>query len=346
MNEGKHRTVAEMIMNDPYFEGTGDFRSYRNSPYRADNLHINRSYLREECRLLLDNQREFYPEQLTEQNTDAILKIAFEQRCFEDGSGNPAEDEFRRYGSFLDTIGKCRFLPDVDRGCRFTVLADLFSLVNTLSQYRYLTADNEEAFTGALAKDLINYTLMNGKIEVKNVKAIAKKHRLTVNTSFAETKGLDKCQKFIKVIKKIFDECSIEWSPDILQKYGDAEFELNELGELLSKNLTPRRRISMLKSLGRYDERTISLLAAQRFSGTCSVSNEYMRGAIDAFLQGELYGKHQAEVVKSIEKKRTSEVKASYKLPSFESSKKDFEFYKNPVVCRAINEARKIIRVN
>lgn len=68
-----------------------------------------------------------------------------------------------------------------------------------------------------------------------------------------------------------------------------------------------------------------------------------MIGAIDAFRQGDIYGTHQARIIKQIENQRVCSSKASVKLPSFESHKDEFEFYRNPVVCRAINETRKII---
>ena len=343
MSEGNYRTIAEMIKNDPYFEGTGAYRSYRNSAWREEVLQINRKYLRDECAMLLDKQREYYPAQLTEQNIGTILKIIFDQRCFEDGPGSP-DDKFRRYTSFLDTYGHCRFYPEEERGCRFTVLADIYSLVNVLSQYKYLDANNEEMFSGALAADMINFALQNGNIGIKDVKKLAKAHGITVNTNTMEKKDdISRCLKYIKVLKPIFDSCGIDWQTVISEDYCDMDSTLNKLGVLLAENQTPRRRIERLEKLNMFDEKTISRLAVQKFSGTSNVSNKYMLGAIDAFLQGDIYGKHQANIIKKLESERTASGNASIKLPSFESKKNEFEFYKNPVVCRSINETRKII---
>lgn len=343
MSEGNYRTIAEMIKDDPYFEGTGAYRSYRNSAWREEVLQINRKYLRDECAMLLDKQSEYYSSQLTEQNISSILKIIFDQRCFEDGPGNP-DDKFRRYTSFLDTYGHCRFYPEEERGCRFTVLADIYSLVNILSQYKYLNANDEETFSGALAADMINFALQNGNIGIKDIKKLAKAHGITVNTNTMEKKDdISKCLKYIKVLKPIFDGYGIDWQAVISEDYCDMDSTLNKLGVLLAENQTPRRRIDRLKKLNLFNEKTVSRLAVQKFSGTSNVSNKYMLGAIDAFLQGDIYGKHQANIIKQLESERTASGNASIKLPSFESKKNEFEFYKNPVVCRSINETRKII---
>ena len=65
-----------------------------------------------------------------------IKGIIFAQRDFETGPGNE-NDKYRKFTGYLDTLGKCRFYKDKDRGCRFTVIADVYALVNTLSQYNY-----------------------------------------------------------------------------------------------------------------------------------------------------------------------------------------------------------------
>lgn len=342
MASGQYRTIAEMIKLDPYFCGTGNFRSYRNNAWREENLQINRQYLREECALLLGRQSEYYP-QLTEQNIKSAMKIIFEQRFFEEGPGKKT-DPYHRYTGFLDTYGKCRFYPEENRGCRFTVLADIFALVNVLSQYRYLDNEGAECFTGALGSDLIAFALANGNLAAKDLKAIVKKHGLTLNASLVEkSDGLSKCLKYIKVIKRIYDDAGLDWSAAISQDYRDMNSDLNRLGILLSENQTPRRRIDRLRKLGMFDEKTITHLARQKFSGTSNVSNKYMIGIIDGFIQGDLYGKQQADIVKRLESERSASGAASYKLPSFEAHKDEFEFYKNPVVCRSINETRKII---
>ena len=350
MSTKKYRTVAEMIFNDERFNGVGNFRSYRNTSFKIEalqaTLQINRNYLKEECRLILTKQAEYYPKALSSQNIDTAIKIIFDQRCFEDGTGLAnKEPPFRRYKVFLDSYGNCRFYPEEKRGCRFSVSADIFALVNTLSQYKYFSSDGSEGLNGALASELIQFALENGNIAVKDVKAIAKKHKMTVSTNNADKRdSLAKALKYIKVIKPIFDTHGLDWSKIIDCDWRAPEAFINRLGKCLSENQTPRRRIDKLREFPELNEEIISCLAMQKFSGTSNVSDKHMIGSIDAFLHGEIYGSYQANVIKEAENSRSSSASnAHYKLPSFEENKKEFEFYKNPVVCRAINETRKII---
>ncbi len=344
MGTGKYRTVAEMILTEEYFDGVGEFRSYRNNSFREETLQINRNYLKCECELILTKQAEYYPAELSERNIKTILDIIFTQRCFEDGPGNE-KTPLRRYTGFLDTYGNCRFYPEEKRGCRLTVLADIYSLVNTLSQYRYFSADGSEGLNGALASELIRFALENGNIVVKDVKAIAKAHKITLSTSAADKRDtLAKALKYIKVIKPIFDSCGLDWSSAIDCDWQDSDAFLNRLGKCLAENQTPKRRIKELRKFTEINEAAIARLAIQKFSGTSNVSDKHMIGSIDAFLHGEIYGSYQANILKETENRQTSESSnAHYKLPSFEEKKEEFEFYKNPVVCRAINETRKII---
>lgn len=344
MSTGKYRTIADMILNDEYFNGVGAFRSYRNSSFRVETLQINRNYLRHECELILAKQAEYYPTELSEQNIKTATDIIFAQRCFEDGPGNE-KTPLRRYTGYLDTYGNCRFYPEEKRGCRFTVLADIYSLVNTLSQYKYFSADGSEGLNGALASDLIHFALSNGNISVKDVKAIAKSHKVTLSTSSADKKDtLAKSLKYIKVIKPIFDACGLDWNRAIDCDWQDSEAFLNRLGKCLSENQTPKRRIKELRKFTEINEAAIARLAVQKFSGTSNVSDKHMIGSVEAFMHGEIYGNYQAKIIKEIENMHGSDSsKAHYKLPSFEEKKDEFEFYKNPVVCRAINETRKII---
>ncbi len=341
MTKGGYRSVAEMILRDDYFNSVGEFRSYRNTSTRAEQLRINRAYLIDECEMILKKQQEFYPEALTDTNIRTASDLIFRQRMFEEGPGFADRDsKYRRYAGFLDTFGNCRFFPDEKRGCRFTVLADIYALVNSLSQYRYYDSEKQPAFTSGLARDLIHHALAEGKIAKKDVKAIAKKHGLEVNMSDTDKKdNLSTALRYIKVMKPLFDEFGLNWQEAITQNTYDMKSLLNRLGTCLSLNITPRRRKEELRKFKELPEAMINRLASHKFSGTCSVSDKYMLGAVESFLEGEPYGKHQAEFIKQQEQAASDHPKF-IKLPPFD---KDFEFFKNPVVCRAINETRKIV---
>lgn len=341
MKKGGYRSAAEMFLLDKAFN-TPRGRKYRNKSGSDTTYLVSRKILENEVLAILHNQSRYYP-CLTEQNINTAVKIIFAQRCFEDGPGN-ASDKFRKYTGFLDSLGKCRFYKDEDRSSRFTVLSDLYAVVNALSQYRYIKG-NEMILPREMAEELLDITLKNAQLTKNDVKRVAKKYGFTVNMKTdSNADDLNKCIKYIKPLKQIMTECGDNWDKLVSVDYTDFEDNLlNSIGVILSKYHTPSRRMAELKKLSGLTDKLISRLALQRFSGTSSVSYRYMKDSIEAFLSGETYGNFQARINKLVEKSDNSASSENYKLPDFESQKKDFEFYKNPVVMRAINETRKIV---
>lgn len=163
MKSGNYRTVSEMIYNDAEFKNEGsDYRKYRNKSGSEKNSLISRDLLKNEAALILEEQRKYY-KCLTDENIDKIISIIFSQRDFEDGPGSP-EDEHRKYKGFLDALGKCRFYSEENRGARFTVIADVYSLVNVLSQYSYFDSNGEFCFNSELANAIVDKALENGNL--------------------------------------------------------------------------------------------------------------------------------------------------------------------------------------
>ena len=110
--------------------------TYRNNKNRKANAPdelflVSREELKKEANRIWNKQAEFYP-CLTEDAWNKASEIMFRQRDFEDGPGDP-NDNSRCYSSFLDTVGKCAFYSDENRGYRFTAIGDLYVLVNRLS---------------------------------------------------------------------------------------------------------------------------------------------------------------------------------------------------------------------
>ena len=153
-------------------------------------------------------------------------------------------------------------------------------------------------------------------------------------------KNIADCFKYIKVVKPIFEEYGFDWKKLISENYLDINSLLNRIGETLSKNITPSRRINSLKKIPEISDNDslINKLARQQFSGTANVSNEFMIDAINAFINGKLSGEFEAEVLKD-KFSATNGIKYE-KLPPFDANS---EYAKNPVVFRAINEARKVV---
>lgn len=314
------------------------YRDYHNSIFSDRHYLIPREMIEKEVNLILQQQRAYY-KCLDDNAIDNIKNIIFAQRDFETGPGNE-NDKFRKFTGYLDTLGKCRFYKDQDRGCRFTVIADVYSLVNTLSQYNYIDSDNNFSLTGELANEVINVALKNGNLTKRDISSIAKKHSILISDNNSET-PITKCFKYIKTVKPIFEKYGYSWE-ELITNYTDIENNLlNKVGIVLSQSQTPKRRISKLRSISpSLDDNLINDLAMQKFSGTTNVSYKYMEGCINAFCEADVYGKYQANVNKDT--LSVDEKSKPIKLPPFKNED-ECEFFKNPVVFRAINETRKMI---
>ena len=339
MNEGRYRTPAEMIFKCSEFdEPNSVYRKYHNSPSSEKHYLLSRNMLEEEVGLILEQQSKYY-DILDNKAIASIKDIIFAQRDFETGPGNE-NDKYRKFTGYLDSLGKCQFLQDQDRGCRFTVIADIYAFVNVLSQYTYTNNRGESVFDTSFANDLINSALKNGFMDKRELKAIAKSYHIEISDKNSDT-SLTKCFKYIKVVKPIFERYGYDWDK-LIENYTDIDNNiLNRIGIVLSQAQTPKRRREKLKALNiGLDDGLINELTKLKLSGTANVSYKYMQGSIDAFCEGDIYGKYQAKFNREIPD--IDENAKPKKLPPFKNED-DCEFFKNPVVFRAINETRKLI---
>ncbi len=339
MASGGYRTPAEMIYKCSEFdEPNSVYRKFHNSDTSEQVNLISRNMLEKEVTLILEHQKTYYG-CINDDVITNIKTIIFSQRDFETGPGNE-NDQFRKFTGYLDTLGKCRYYKDEDRGSRFTLLSDVYALVNTLSQYQYIDKEEKYALSSEMAEELISTALMNGSLSKRDVSAIAQKYSVTINDKTSDT-PITKCFKYIKTIKTVFEEYGFDWEK-LVTDYTDTENNLlNRVGIILSQSQTPARRINKLKGLPeKLDEKLIRKLAMQKFSGTSNVSYRYMKDSIEAFLNGDIYGKFQAYLKEELPV--IDESAKPDKLLPFKDED-DCEFFKNPVVFRSINETRKLI---
>ena len=360
MAQGGYRTAAEMFLRDAAFACPtgGQQRAYINHPYVTERCLVGRDLLRKEVQMLLQKQGETYPILLAPNpavkkraekepfagpmtNAKILEEILLNQRDFEDGPGT-AGDPMRKYKGFLDTLGNCRYYRDEPCAFRASPLADMYALVNVLSQYRYTNLETGEIILAPeLARSLLQKTLEQGELKKGDVTKLAKKFGTAVNIpTKKESKGketLGECLKFLKPMKKVLDECGIDWLFAVGEDYTAPDTLLNRISKIVCENHTPRRRLKALRTVPELNETAIRKLAGQKFSGTAAVSEKYMKGAIAAFEGGELYGHFQAKLDNApvMAKGGTHRL-----LPAFSP---DAEFAKNAVVMRSLNETRKII---
>lgn len=340
MNRGGYRTPAEMICKcSEFVEPNSVYRKYHNSGSSAQRYLISRPMLEREVSLILKHQSNYY-KCLTEESIDIIKQIIFSQRDFETGPGDE-NDKYRKFTGYLDTLGKCRFYKEEDRGCRFTVIADIYALVNVLSQYSYTDDNGTPTFSKELANSLIEKALESGSLTRNELKKTAKTYNIMFNDNNADT-PLTKCFKYIKTIKPIFEKYGYDWNK-LIDNYTDtANNVLNRIGIVLSQSQTPKRRKDKLIKLDLgLESALIDELVKLKLSGTSNVSYKYMKGSIEAFCEGEIYGEYQAKARKDEIIPIDDDSKPT-KLPPFKNED-DCEFFKNPVVFRAINETRKLI---
>lgn len=337
MDKGKYRTVSEMIAKDDYFKaGDTDFRKYRNNQYDSEKILFTREMMQTEALAILRSQSKHYP-QLNDKCIETIIKIIFSQRDFEDGPGN-VDDKFRQYMGFIDSIGNCPFYKEEKRGFRFTLIADIYALVNVLSQYIYISEDTGELVLSTdLANALVNKALTDAHITATDIKNISKQHGFDVNTKAVEGDALSKCLRFSKVMKPLLEKYGYSWT-EVTTDYQDPNTLINRISKVLCENITPKRRSTKLSEISGINNELKKELERVIASGTASVSTKYMKDSIEAFLNGESYGNFQANFIKKQESERN--IRKSVKLPPINV---DDEFYNNPVVIRSINETRKVI---
>lgn len=343
IKKGGYRTIAEAISKDKehFTEDTTGRYKYRNKGKSKDILFPSKMYKNELC-LILNKQKEYYP-QITDEAIEKINEIVFARRDFEDGPGD-VNDEHRPYKGFYETIGNCQFYKTEKRGHRFTVIGDLYALANKLSQYRYVNTETGEVevLPENLMKTVIEYSMLNGNITKTEINKLAKAHSISIlNADSSKNENIANCFKYLKIVKPIFEEYGFDWESLISEDYLDENSLLNRVGKVISCNITPSRRNRQLNKIPELSEKgdIIRKLSKQSFSGTASVSNRYMKEAIEAFFKGTLVGEYQAQVIEGL-----TEIKGikgrSKKLPPLGN---DNEFAQNPVVFRAINETRKIV---
>ncbi len=335
-------TPAQVFLHHPMFAHPGVV-NYRNNKNKKENapeelLLVSRDELIKEADRIWKKQAEFYP-CMTNDAWEKAADIMFRQRDFEDGPGDP-DDSSRRYGSFLDTVGKCTFYAEEKRGCRFTVIGDLYVLVNRLSQNRFIDKTTGEfVLPPEAAREIVDTAVKTASIDNRTIDAILKKYRIDMIND-PEGKSPNSCLAFCNAVKKVFDGEGVSWTALAAEDQFDMEHPsfLNRVGEILSQNRTPNRRIEKLKEAG-LPHKVAVKMANMQAAGTVNVCYRYMRDAIEAFMRGEIYGNFQADRIRALEAEKKENYEKHRKLPPIS----DAEYVKNPVVFRSINETRKVL---
>lgn len=339
---GGYKSVAEMLINDSAFRTETSFVDYRNHKNAERYILIKREFVKKELEDILNKQSEYYP-QLTANNIRIICDdMVFAQRDFETGPGNE-DDKTRRFMGFIDSIGQCMYYKDEKRAYRSTVIADIYALVNCLSQLSFVNTETGEILLPEnVAKEIIDTALTNASITENDIKNILKQNKLEMRKPGKLEVTVPDTIKTLKLLKEVLTNAGYKYEELIKENQFDVNnpSKLHQLCLLLSENITPARRIRALKAKG-WNEKLQKEVIRKKFGGTASVCEKYMVEAIEAFKRGETYGNFQARMLKEREDALPDIEKQKYLAPF--DKKIDEELVKNIVVFKAVNETRKIL---
>lgn len=339
---GGYKSVAEMLINAPVFKTETSFADYRNHKNVKRYILIKREFVKKELEDILNKQSEYYP-QLTANNIRIICDdMVFAQRDFETGPGNE-DDKTRRFMGFIDSIGQCMYYKDEKRAYRSTVIADIYALVNCLSQLSFVNTETGEILLPEnVAKEIIDTALVNASITENDIKNILKQNKLEMRKPGKLEVTVPDTIRTLKTLKAVLTNAGYKYEELIKENQFDVNnpSKLHQLCLLLSENITPARRIRALKAKG-WNEKLQKEVIRKKFGGTASVCEKYMVEAIEAFKRGETYGNFQARMLKEREDALPDIEKQKYLAPF--DKKVDEELVKNTVVFKAVNETRKIL---
>lgn len=339
---GGYKSVAEMLINAPVFKTETSFADYRNHKNAKRYILIKREFVKKELEDILNKQSEYYP-QLTANNIRIICDdMVFAQRDFETGPGNE-DDKTRRFMGFIDSIGQCMYYKDEKRAYRSTVIADIYALVNCLSQLSFVNTETGEILLPEnVAKEIIDTALTNASITENDIKNILKQNKLEMRKPGKLEVTVPDTIKTLKTLKAVLTNAGYKYEELIKENQFDVNnpSKLHQLCLLLSENITPARRIRALKAKG-WNEKLQKEVIRKKFGGTASVCEKYMIEAIEAFKRGETYGNFQARMLKERENALPDIEKQKYLAPF--DKKVDEELVKNAVIFKAVNETRKIL---
>lgn len=363
--KGNYLSVADMILHDESFKTDTNFPDYHNHKLKANDdadkaeryILISRNSVKQELVDILRKQQEFYPKQLTDQNIKFLVEdIVFAQRDFETGPGKEG-DKTRKFMGFLDSLGNCRFYKEERRAFRSTVIADIYALVNSLSQFTYVDINTGEVvLKPEAAQEIIHTALLNASITENEIKKILKKYDMEWVKPGKLLEKIPDTIKTLKLLKRLLEENGYAYKDLISEEQFDLEnkSKLHQLCICLSENITPKRRKKALSRLG-WNESLQNAMLRQKFGGTASVCERYMLEAIDAFCHGEAYGNFQARRLKEQEVFSDDNVRRSKYLHVITKGRIDSvtaensnvfvdkDVVQNVVVFKSINETRKVI---
>ncbi len=275
------------------------------------------------------------------------------------------------FGIFWDMTGKCHFYPTENRGTKASILFTVFYYVNELSKIWNILANHKLILTPTEKQSVLQQMLTS---DWKDRRAAIKLIQIAIQASAAwkihgnkdlldskkikiwqseKSSGLElKRPSFFKtcwetstlksfLTKIIINEKNIDqWEKNLI----------SQIGSFTSRWITPHRRKKAIENLLnkfqiKFDAKTMNqFLSPKLVTSPANVSFQFMKEAIQAYLKGINFADFQAEKVKQQDEVIQTRFKKNSNSKKLFAKFTDLEMTSNPVVFRAINQTRLILK--
>lgn len=270
-----------------------------------------------------------------------------------------------KYKTFIDMVGRCAYYPQESRGFKSSLVFAVYQFVQEISKFMSVLKKAEIEFSKDDCLSMLKHFLEKGaqkkdlKVFLKNTKVWKEKgsDEYFKNAMWTQKKdqktGMNlKEEKFLKTVKatpyfsKQIKE--IIFSEDLIDALENET--IHGLGKIINQNITRARRAGKIEeflSARKISEKHIEEIA-KNFSHlknadvtNANVSFKHMKEVISIFLQGK-------SPMQVIHKQDQSFASNAYQKSL--GGKKIFgkiidpDLEKNPVVFRAINQSRKVLK--
>ncbi len=323
LTSGGYRTIGEMAWKDPEFR---EHIRNRRSSYRHTFLRKN---IEDEISTIFLRQREL---------GSSICGKDFEKK-YKDIWGR--QRPFSDHATIEKMVGKCTFEPDEKRGPKASATFERFQMLEKINRLKIgrnwdkrelTTEERHECIRAALELNRVSYTQLRKRLNLDSED--------TFNlVNYSRSKGVDGSENVVFLELKYFHTLKKAVQKRLgKEKWTEIEADeelMNTIGYGVTFMKTDEELIEFLKGEGISKEWIdVALDIPPKFSGVGHLSLKAMRKIIPYLEAGENY----TEACKLAGYENKAADKKSMKLPPIPADE-----IRNPVVIRALSQARKVV---
>lgn len=327
LNKKKYRSVGEMIYRDKKFEFQ---KRNKQGNYLA---MLTRDGLRAELELILDQQQELGNSKVDSALKQKIIDLFVRQRPFSSGD------------DILSKVGECTLIIGKRRAPKHAPTFEKFRAWQILNNIRISNTENgTERELTASEKLLLWETALSTKTPISFLKA-RKLIQLSDADLFSgvryegslENKDIKNVEKRTLISLHSYHTLLSHLCPDTRASMKDNFPTLDSIVNTLTLYKTEEEVRDQLRLISGLTERDIEKLVEISFTGFCHLSLEALSQLLPWLIEG--YSYDQAVASAGLKRENNNQLKKNtYKLPPI-----DPDEISNPVVLRAISQARKVV---